>query len=187
LRIDVGNGAASGAFLRLRQGRQVTMGRAERIKKEVRELLVAAVFFSTGLCLVILAGRLMTEGTGMEIATFAQAVIGGVIVAKVLLLVDMLPFIHAFPNKPLAHNVLWKSTLYVAGSLVVRYVEPVLKSLFHGVGMAAAQNRALEEFTTPRFWASEIWIAILLIIFATIRELDSYLGEGKLRLMFFGR
>jgi formate/nitrite transporter FocA (FNT family) len=162
LRIDVGNGAASGAFLRLRQGRQVTMGRAERIKKEVRELLVAAVFFSTGLCLVILAGRLM-------------------------LLVDMLPFIHAFPNKPLAHNVLWKSTLYVAGSLVVRYVEPVLKSLFHGVGMAAAQNRALEEFTTPRFWASEIWIAILLIIFATIRELDSYLGEGKLRLMFFGR
>jgi formate/nitrite transporter FocA (FNT family) len=70
LRIDVGNGAASGAFLRLRQGRQVTMGRAERIKKEVRELLVAAVFFSTGLCLVILAGRLMTEGTGMEIATW---------------------------------------------------------------------------------------------------------------------
>lgn len=171
----------------LRQGRQVTMGRVERIKTEVRELLVAAAFFSVGLCLVILADRLMTEGTGIEIATFAQAVIGGLIVAKVLLLVDLLPFIHAFPNKPLAHNVVWKSTLYVAGSLVVRYVEPVLKSLFHGAGLAAAHNHALEEFVTPRFWASEIWIAILLMIFATIRELDRYLGEGKLRLAFFGR
>lgn len=163
------------------------MGRIERIKKEVRELFVAAVFFSTGLCLVILAGRLMTKGSGIEIATFAQAVIGGVVVAKVLLLVDLLPFIHAFPDKPLAHNVVWKSTLYVAGSLVVRYIEPVLKSLFHGAGLAAAHYRALEEFTKPRFWASEIWIAILLMIFASIRELDRYLGEGKLRLMFFGR
>ena len=163
------------------------MGRVERIKKEVRELLVAALFFSVGLCLVILADRLMTEGSGVEIATFAQAAIGGVIVAKVLLLVDLLPFVHAFPNKPLAHNVVWKSTLYVAGSLVVRYLEPLLKSLFHGVSIAVAHDRVMEEFAKPRFWASEIWIAILLMIFATIRELDTSLGEGKLRQMFFGR
>lgn len=165
----------------------IKKGRVERIKNEVRELLIAAAFFSVGFCLIVLADRLMTKGSDVEIASFAQAAIGGVIVAKVLLLVDLLPFVHGFPNKPLAHNVVWKGTLYVTASLVVRYVEPVIKSLFHGVSVAVAHSRAMEEFSQPRFWALEIWLAVLFMIFATIRELDRFLGEGKLRLIFFGR
>jgi hypothetical protein len=158
-----------------------------RVKEEIRKILTAAVFFSTGFCLIVLADRLLTRGSGVEIASFARALIGGLIVAKVLLVVDLLPFVHAFPTKPLVHNIIWKSSMYIAGSLVFRYLEPLVKSLFKGMGLAASHFSALGEFMLPRFWAIEIWLAMLLVVFVTMQELSRVVGKEKLRLMFFGR
>jgi hypothetical protein len=166
------------------------MGMAEmpaRLKEEVRKVLVAAVYFSTGFCLIVVADRLITMGSGIETASFFRAIIGGLIVAKVLLIVDVFPFVHAFPNKPLVHNVIWKSSIYVAASLVFRYLEPFIKSLFKGMGLSASHSAVLEEFAKPRFWAIEIWLGMLLVVFVTMQEMSRVLGKERLRLMFFGR
>jgi hypothetical protein len=45
----------------------------------------------------------------------------------------------------------------------------------------------MQEFTQSRFWAIEIWLAILFVIFVTMHELNRALGKGKMRLIFFGR
>lgn len=164
------------------------MSRAvERIKKEVREILATALFFSTGFCLIILADRLAAEGTGIQVAGFGRAIVGGLIVAKILLLADLLPLVHAFPHKPLIHNVVWKTTIYVLVSFVFRYAEPLIEELFRGSGVAAAHGLAIQQFAQPRFWASEIWVAVLLLIFVTMRELTRVEGKERLRLIFLGR
>ena len=67
-------------------------------------MLVSAVYFSAGFCMITVAERLFTRGSGVEVASFARAIVGGLIVAKVLLLVDLVPFVNAFPHKPLIHN-----------------------------------------------------------------------------------
>jgi hypothetical protein len=162
-------------------------GIAARLKGEVRKILVIAVYFSTGFCLIVLADRLITMGSGIETASFFRAVIGGLIVAKVLLIADLLPFVHAFPNKPLVQNIVWKSSIYVAASLVFRYLEPFIKYLFKGMGLSASNAAVLEEFAKPRFWAIEIWLAMLLVVFVTMQELSRVVGKEKLRFMFFGR
>ncbi len=162
-------------------------GRAARVKEEVRKVLVAAVYFATGFCFIVLADRLITMGSGIETASFFRAVVGGLIVAKILLIVDLFPFVHAFPGKPLVHNIIWKSSIYVAASLVFRYMEPFIKYLFKGMGLSASHSAVLEEFAKPRFWAIEIWLAMLLVGFVTMQELSRVVGKEKLRLMFFGR
>jgi hypothetical protein len=157
-----------------------------KLREEIRKILVAAVFFATGFCLIIIADRLLIRGSGIEIAGFAKAAVGGLIVAKVLLIVDLLPFVQAFPNKPLVHNIVWKSSLYVAASIVFRYIEPLIKSLFHGMSLASAHHRALAELMSPRTWSTEIWLAMLLVVFVTMQELTRVLGEEKMRVMFLG-
>lgn len=158
-----------------------------RVKTEIRKLFAAALFFSTGFCLIVLADRLITRGSGIESAGFFRAVIGGLIVAKILLVVDLFPFVHAFPNKPLVHNIIWKGSLYIAASLVFRYLEPLLKSLFNGLDLMSAHHGALQEFALPRTWAVEIWLALLLVAFVTMQELSRVLGKDKMRVLFFGR
>jgi hypothetical protein len=150
-------------------------------------VLGIAAFFAVAFCLVVLANKLMVRGSDIEIVSFATAIVGGLIVAKVLLVVDLLPFVDAFPGKPLVYNISWKTSIYVAASLVFRYVEPLIKALFAGASGAAAHHHAVQEFTQPMFWANEIWIALLLVIFVTMQELSRALGKDKMRLLFFGR
>jgi hypothetical protein len=157
-----------------------------RVKEEVRKVLVAAVFFSAGFCLILVADRLITRGSGVELASFVRALVGGLIVAKLLLIVDLFPFVHAFPDTPLVHNIVWKSSLYIAASLVFTYLEPFTKHLFRGLGLSAAHSLALQRFTLPRTWAIEIWLAMLLMAFVTMRELTRVVGEGEMKRMFFG-
>ena len=77
--------------------------------------------------------------------------------------------------------------LSAVASLVVRYLEPLIKFLFAGATMVAAHDHAAQWFTQPMFWANEIWVALLLVIFVTMQELSRVLGKDKMKLMFIGR
>lgn len=158
-----------------------------KAKEELRKILVVAVFFSAGFCLIHVSNRMLTEGSHVEIAGLARAIFGGLIVAKVLLSVNLLPFVHAFPGKPLLPNILWKSSLYVAGGVTFLYVEPLLKNLVGGAGIFVSHSRAWQELMLPRTWATVIWVAMLMLVFVTLQELTHLIGKEQLRYIFFGR
>jgi hypothetical protein len=160
--------------------------RGARAKEELRKLLVAASFFAIGFFLIIIAERLFVRESTIQVGGVVRAVVGGLIVAKVLLIVDLLPFVHAFPDKPLVHNIVWKSSVYVAASLVFRYLEPFIKDLFKGKGLSASHSGALQELARPRTWAVEIWLVMLLVVFVTMQELSRVIGKEQLRFIFFG-
>jgi hypothetical protein len=158
-----------------------------KVKEEVRKMLVVAVFFAIGFCIIIIHNRLLTHGSNIEIAGFARAMVGGLIVAKVLLTVNLLPFVHAFPDKPLVQNITWKTSLYVVGSVVFLYLEPFLKSLVKGAGLTVSSSRAWQELMLPRTWATVIWLAVLMSVFVTFQEVSRVIGNEQLKRMFLGQ
>jgi hypothetical protein len=162
-------------------------GRRARVEAEVRKLLGVAVFFALASCLVVFSDKLLVWGSQIKTATFATAIVAGLIIAKVLLLVDMLPFVDAFPDRPLMYNIAWKAPIYVTAVLAFRYLERLIHHLFAGKGIAAASTLALQPFTQPTFWATGIWIVVLFLVFLAARELSRILGKDRMRLIFFGR
>ena len=162
-------------------------GVVAKAKEEFRKILIVAVFFSAGFCLIHLSNRLLTEGSHVELASLTRAIFGGLIVAKVLLTVDILPFVHAFPGKPLVLNIGWKTSLYVAAGVIFLYIEPFLKNLFKGAGLLISHSRAWQELMLPHTWATVIWLAMLMAVFVTLQELSRVIGKDQLKYMFFGR
>jgi hypothetical protein len=158
----------------------------ERGREELRKLVVIAAFFSAGFLLIMISERLFTRGSGVEIAGYARALIGGLIVAKVLLIVDLAPFVHAFPDKPLIQNIVWKSSLYVAASVIFLYLDPLVEHLFKGMSLSAAHHGAIQEVMRPRTLAILIWLAMLLAAFVTMQELSRVIGREQLKQIFFG-
>ena len=156
------------------------------LRKESCEFLGAALFFAVAFCLLVLANKLLVRGSNIEIVGFARAIVGGLIVAKVLISVDLLPIVDAFPGKPLVYNIIWKTPIYFGAVLVFRYLEPLIQSLFAGAGAVTAHRHAVQGFTQPAFWATEVWIGVFLLIFVTMQELTRVLGKDKVRLIFFG-
>jgi hypothetical protein len=162
-------------------------GKRAKVKKEGQKLLVGAVFFSVGFCVILLHDRLLIEGSQVRTASFARALIGGVIVAKVLLTVDVLPFVDIFPHKPMIHNIAWKTSLYLLASLVFCYAEPFLSHLIKGAGFHASNTYAWHKLMLPRTWAIVVSVAGLLLCFVTMQELSRVIGWDELKHMFFGR
>ena len=158
----------------------------EKVKAEVLKILATTVFFAIGFCIIILHNRLLVEGSQIQIASYARALVGGLIAAKVLLTVDMLPFLDAFPHKPMVYNIGWKTSLYAVGAIGVLYAEPFLKRLVKGAGLYLSHQQAWQELMSPRTWATMIWIVVLLLVFVTAQEMSRVLGKGQLKYLFLG-
>jgi len=161
--------------------------RLTHIKDEVRRLAGVAAFFVAATCLVVFTDKLVAWNANVETATFATALVAGLVIAKVLMLVDLLPVMSAGADWPLAYRVAQKAPIYIVAVLAFRYVERFVHHLVSGASLSAASALALRPFEQPAFWATVIWLVVLLLVFLTTQELGRILGKDRMRLIFFGR
>jgi hypothetical protein len=167
---------------------ETTKGRRlARIGAELRKLAAVAAFFVAAACLVLFTEKLLLSGSQLAIATFTSAILAGLVMAKVMMMVDMLPAMDTGSDRPLLLTIAWKAPIYVVAVLAFRYLERLLHHLLSGESLTAASAQAVERFAQPRFWATTIWLVVLFLVFLASREMNRVLGPHRLRVMFLGR
>jgi hypothetical protein len=157
-----------------------------KLKHEVRELVPVTAFFLLAFQLLALTHALMLEEYGIHGSSSLSAAILALVVAKVVVVADHVRFVNRFPDRPLIFNVVWKTAIYFAASLVVRYVEHLLHFRRLSANVAEANRRMLDEIVWPHFWGVQLWLLVLLLVFCAVRELGRTLGPRTLPRMFFG-
>jgi hypothetical protein len=158
----------------------------EFTKREIAEVIPPAIFFFVAFNIVAVTRALMLREYGISVFDFLAATVGALLVAKIILIVDLIPFVNRYPGKPLIYNVVWKTFVYVLAALVVRYIEHLVPLVFKYGSLAAANERLLAEIVWPHFWAIHIWLTVLLFLYCTLRETISHLGRERTFQMFFG-
>ncbi len=103
-----------------------------------------------------------------------------------MVLTDLLPFINRFPGRPLIYNIAWKTTIYFVAAFVVRYLEAFIHFYRQQGQLLAANRHMLDEVIWTRFWAIQIWLTVLLLLYCTLDELVRALGRDRVRELFFG-
>jgi hypothetical protein len=159
---------------------------ASRLKYEIVEIIPPTVFFFAAFQVIAFTRALMLEEYGIRVSTFVTASIAALVVAKVVLIADLLPFLNRFPEKPLIYNVVWKTVVYLAASLVVRYVEHLIPFVRQHGDLVMANRRLFDEVVWPHFWAVQIWLVVLFLVYSALRELVRVLGRDRVLSMFFG-
>src|SRR5262245_55971457 len=157
-----------------------------KVKHEIREAIPPAIFFLISFHIIVLSRALMVREYGVQVSALAGATVGALLVAKVVLVADMLPIINRFPEKPLIYNVVWKTAIYVAASMVVHYLEHLLPLWWRMGDLVAANEHLWGEIVWPHFWAVQLWLVVLIFIYCTARELVRVIGRDEVRKMFFG-
>lgn len=157
------------------------------LQHELLSTLPAIAFFFVAFNLIVLTDMLTTESYGIRVFSFLAATGLAVVVGKVMLLVNFLPCVNAFRNGPLICNTMWRAALYTVASLVVRYLEMLIRLGLRYGSLAAANRHIFSDMNWPRFWAVQIWLAALFLVFAALQEITRALGPGRLRALFFGR
>jgi hypothetical protein len=158
----------------------------ERLKHEFHEVLPPTIFFLIAFHIVVVDRRLMLRQYGLPLTSILGATVGALLVAKVVLLTDMLPFVNRFPDKPLAYNVAWKTAIYVTAALVVHYLEHLVPIWWRTGEFGSANRVLMSQVVWPHFWAIQLWLLVLLFVYCTLRELVRAIGREKFIEMFFG-
>lgn len=156
-----------------------------KLKHEFLGMIPTAIFFFVSFQLLALTRSLILEEYGIDVTTFLAATIGALVVAKVVMIVDLLPFVNRYPEKPLIYNVVWKTTLYVLAALVVRFVEHFV-DFYHQYGDAAnAYARLMDDVIWAHFLVVQIWLTVLFLMYCSFRELTRVVGQDSVRQLFF--
>ena len=114
------------------------------IKDELLEIIPPTIFFFVAFNVITFTKRLMLEQYGIKFSGFVTATVGALIVAKVVLIADRIPFINKYPDKPLIYNAAWKTAIYVLVALVVRFLEYLIPLWWHYRNLSVAARPSLE-------------------------------------------
>ncbi len=157
-----------------------------KIKEEIEALIPPMIFFFVALNIIALIHALMLKGTGLEPSTPLEIALAALILAKAVLLADLLPAINRYPDKPLIYNVLWKTLIYSVVATLIHYLERLIDFWREAGGFVAANRLLLERIVWAHFWGVEIMILALVFNYCLITELNRALGPNKLWHMMFG-
>jgi len=156
------------------------------IKKEFLELLPPTIYFFVALHIIALLRLLMVKATGITPLSSASVLVASLVLGKSVLLADMLPAINRFPDKPLIYNVAWKALIYTVVALVIHYLEHLYDYAREAGGIVAGNEKMLATIIWPHFWAVQILLVVLIVLYCVMHELVRLIGRDRFVRMFFG-
>lgn len=157
-----------------------------KVKEEIAAILPPTVFFFIALHIIAFIRVLMLKNTGITLETTASVALSALILGKAVLVADLLPFINRYPERPLIYNVAWKTMIYALLATCFHYLERLFDVWRTVSGLIAANDKLLSEIVWPHFWAIQILLLILILMYCLMRELVRVMGRDQVMGMLFG-
>jgi hypothetical protein len=154
---------------------------------ELRLIVPPTLYFLVGFNLILFTKRLILAEYLIEFSGFMLAAVSALVVGKVVLVADMMPFLRRFDDKPLVQPVLFKTIVYTALVFVARLLEDFVRFLLAGGATDGFLHHLLMEFSWYQFAATQIWIFVLFLIYVAAAELGALFPDGELPKILFKR
>ena len=155
--------------------------------KEFREILPVWAFFFISFGLVALIRASIFGEYHIKPQDQSEYLVGSLIMAKVVLLIDSLVKVRSEPRRPLIYGTLWNTGLYFVAAIALHHIEQMVKLIRHQhLGFAEANREALLALEKPTFLTIMLGVFALTFTFCMLRELIQAIGSERFIEMFFG-
>ena len=155
--------------------------------KQLGEVLPPTLFFAVSFNVIVLTTQLILADYLIHFTDFMLVTLSALIVGKAVLVANALPFFRRFDTAPIVQPVLFKTVIYCAVVLVVRFLEKLVKYGLAGGTFGGIPDYVANHFSWNRFIAIQIWVFILFLIYTIAAELNSLFGSGELAKILFTR
>ncbi len=155
------------------------------LKDEVIRIVPAILYFWISFSLIYFTIGLALRPDDTRYLSYFTVALTALIMGKVLIIVNALPFINAFPQKPLIYNIVWKFCIF---SSMIFLIE-ALHSYFHLClklkNSALAWQHLSAEVLSPLFWSAALWLCLVFGVYIFFTELARVIGVEKIRKIMF--
>jgi hypothetical protein len=161
-------------------------GWKRKVLHEMIEYYINFIYLAVFLGLFTWYRRLILAEYQISYVNYGVTLIEALVLAKVIMIGDVLRLGRGFEEKPLIFPTIYKTVVFSVWVWLFNVVEHTVRGLLRGEGLAGG----IEEIVGRGKY--ELLARCMVIFFAFIpffafRELGQLLGEGKLREMFFRR
>ena len=159
----------------------------QRAKEELKAVALTTLYFATWLgVLLILKGLVLAEYQ-IEFGGLSIALIGALVIAKVVLVMEHVPLGSWLRRQRAVLDVILRTALYAFGVFVVLLLEKAFEARHEYGGFGPALAQVLQHRDMPHVWANTICVAGSLLWFNVFSIVRRHLGERVLVRLFLAR
>ena len=152
---------------------------------EIKVVWLFTLYFGISFTLLMLLKRLTLAQYEIGFQGLGLAVLGALLVAKVVAVLEKVPLGPWVRRRPAAIDVIVRTLLYVLAVFLVLVLEKGFESRHEAGGLWPAIVRAFENRDRHRVWAVTIGVGGSLLIFNIMSVLRRRLGPWGLSKLFF--
>lgn len=160
------------------------MSITEKLKHELKSVILVTLFFAAWLGVLMLLKILILDDYQISIGGTSKVLIGALILAKVVLILEHVPLGAWIRSQPLLLEVMTRTILYACGTLVVMLLEKAFDSRHEQGGFVPALTGVFQHPDMPHVWANTICLGGALLFFNLLSAVNRHLGSGGLARVF---
>jgi hypothetical protein len=145
------------------------------------------IFFLVAFLLQLLIIKLAVAQFSVPISAFSKAVVGALLAAKAVLLLDETPIGRRLEHYRKIVAVAVKTVLYGFGTLLLGYLERFLEALHRDASLDGAVRDMIDQANIYRFFAWVLGVTVIFAIYFALAEINEHMGKGALWSLFFER
>jgi hypothetical protein len=159
----------------------------ERVRQEVVEIALATLFFAAFLCVLVVLKILLLDEYHIRTRGLVAALIGAVILAKVVLVLEHVPLGAWVRRKPPVYDLVLRTALYGLGVLVVLLIEKAFEARHEYGGFGRATMQVYRHRDMPHVWVNTVVVLMALLLFNVFAVVRRLVGRPRLLPLFFSQ
>ena len=154
-------------------------------KRELKEILAIASFFFVIIVLFLFMKKSLLDEYNIDFYILGTALVGSLIIAKVVLIFDLLTLSKRMDHFPNIVRVFFRSSIYLLGFIIFTLIEGFIKGLIDKESFSQAFISAIHELGKSSFITSMISVFIAFLFFNTFWVIRAKYGPKELYNLFF--
>ncbi|VXD25602.1 conserved membrane hypothetical protein [Planktothrix serta PCC 8927] len=159
--------------------------RKSTLINEFMSLAIVNLYLALSFSVLITLNSLALLKHGIDAFNYGMAIIGALIVGKVIVLCEKLPLVERYGDKPLIISSVYKSILFTIIVLIINVAEHFIIGLFQQESIAKILIELKDHFFRIDTIYQIFCLFLVFLPFFITRELDQVLGKGSLFNLFF--
>ena len=159
-------------------------GWKQKLVHEMVEYWINFVYLALFFGVFISYRRLIMAEYQISYQHYGIVVIKALVLAKVIMIGDVLRLGRRLEDKPLIFVTLYKTVVFTLWVLLFNVLEDAIRGILHGIGLAGGFDELISK-GTDELLAGCLVVFFAFIPFFAFKELGRLLGEGKISELFF--
>jgi hypothetical protein len=156
----------------------------QKAKHELKAVVLVTLFFAAWLGVLMGLKVLILEDYQIRFGSVSAVLIGALILAKVVLILEHVSLGSWLRNQPVLADVILRTLLYAFGTLAVILLEKAFESRHEQGGFGPALMNVFQHRDMPHVWANTICVTGALLFYNLLSVLNHHLGTGELARVF---